>query len=278
MYLRPETLDEALSFLAAEAGARVVAGGTDFFPALGDRPAPRAMVDVCRIAGLRGITADDRGIRIGAASTWADVVRAPLPPAFDGLKAAARAVGSVQIQNAATVAGNLVNASPAADGVPPLLALDASVEVAGAGGVRTVSLPDFILGPRRVALHPGELMTAIVIPVPPEGARGAFAKLGSRRYLVISIAMVAAVVRLEAGRIAEARVAIGACSPVARRLPALEAALAGLTPAEVARLDATPDHFAPLAPIDDVRGTGAYRLDAAAELVRRTVLAAAGVA
>jgi len=266
-HLTAGSVDEALA--ALRGGARIVAGGTDFFPALGERPVTFPVVDVTRAEGLRGISEDAAALRIGAATTWTDIVRAPLPPAFDGLKAAAREIGSIQIQNTGTIAGNLCNASPAADGVPCLLALDASVELASARGRRVLPLGTFVTGVRRTALEPGEMMTAITVPRPPAGARGAFAKLGARRTLVISIAMCSAVVVPAAdGTVAEARVAVGACSPVARRLVALEAALAGAPLASMADRVA-PEHLAPLAPIDDVRGTAAYRTEAVATMLRR---------
>lgn len=266
-HLTARSVDEVLA--ALRGGARILAGGTDFFPALGERPVNFPIVDVTRAEGLRGITQDAAGFRIGAATTWTDLLRAPLPRAFDGLKAAAREVGSVQIQNTATLAGNLCNASPAADGVPCLLALDASVELASPSGRRILPLGEFVTGVRRTALTPGEMMTVILVPQLPETARGAFAKLGARRYLVISIAMCSAVViPAQDGTVAEARVAVGACSPVARRLPALEAALAGAPLREMASR-VSPEHLAPLAPIDDVRGTATYRLDAVATQLRR---------
>lgn len=277
-YFAPETVSEALAALASPA-ARVLAGGTDFYAALGDRPVDFDVVDLTRIAALRRIVGTDAGgWRIGATATWADLCRTPLPPAFDGLKAAGRAVGSIQIQNTATLAGNLCNASPAADGVPALLALDAAVEIAGPAGARRVPLDAFVTGPRRTALEPGELVSALLVPPQPHGARGSFQKLGARRYLVISIAMVSAVIAPAAdGTVAGARIAVGACSAVARRLPALEAALAG-RPLAAAAAAVTADHLAPLAPIDDVRGTAHYRTAAALELTRRAVADAAGAA
>ncbi|WP_339772377.1 FAD binding domain-containing protein [uncultured Pseudosulfitobacter sp.] len=265
---RPETLDAALALLA-EGGGVVLAGGTDVYPGLRDAPAPARMIDVSAVSGLRGITRDGDHWRIGAATTWTDVVRADLPALFDGLKLAAREVGSVQIQNTGTVAGNLCNASPAADGVPALLALDAEVELTGPDGARRVPLGAFIQGIRKVDLGPAELMTAIYVPDAP--GCGAFRKLGARRYLVISIAMVGAVVHAEGGRIVRAHIAVGSCSPVARRLVALETALVGAALGDVggivgqARLDE-------LTPIDDVRASAAYRMDAVRTLVRRTVL------
>jgi len=122
---RPESLDAALALL--EGGGVLLAGGTDVYPALRDGAPPAAMIDLTGVAALRGISRDGRGWRIGAATTWTDVIRADLPPSFDGLKLAAREVGSVQIQNAGTVAGNICNASPAADGVPALLTLEAAI-------------------------------------------------------------------------------------------------------------------------------------------------------
>jgi CO/xanthine dehydrogenase FAD-binding subunit len=212
---------------------------------------------------LRGITQNEQGMRIGAATRWSDIVRADLPACFDGLKQAAREVGSLQVQNAGTVAGNICNASPAADGVPPLLTLDAQVELTSKRGVRILPLGEFLTGVRQTLRASDELVTAILVPTAPAHGRGAFAKLGSRSYLVISITMTAAVIGLDhAGRIDVARVAVGACSAVAQRLPALEADLLGQLPADIA---VSPHHLAPLSPISDVRGSAAFRLDVVAQ-------------
>jgi len=268
LYLRPTRTEEALERLAA-APLTVLAGGTDHYPARVARPLAEDILDITALDALRGIRSTNEGWRIGATTTWTQLIEATLPPLFDALKQAAREVGGVQIQNAGTVAGNLCNASPAADGVPALLALDAQVELASVSGTRTLRLDEFILGPRRTARRADELLTAILIPKVRASARSRFLKLGARRYLVISIAMVAAVIEVERGRVAAARVAVGACSPVAQRLPALEAALVG------APLDATlgsrarAEHFAPLAPIDDPRASADYRNEAARTLVAR---------
>jgi CO/xanthine dehydrogenase FAD-binding subunit len=272
-YLVAASLSEALEALD-KANAAVVAGGTDWFPAQGTRPLTGDLVDITRVPGLRGITHDAAGWRIGGATTWTDVIRADLPPAFDGLKSAAREVGSIQIQNAGTIAGNLCNASPAADGVPPLLTLGAMVELASVNGTRRMPLDTFLRGPRQTARMPGEVLTALMIPDQPAGAQGAFLKLGARHYLVISIAMVAAVLTLEQGRITQAALAVGSCSATAQRLPALEAALTGRTAQEVWAAGAaliTPAHLAPLAPIADVRGSAEYRMEAAATLCARVI-------
>ena len=275
MYARPRTIEEATRAMATP-GALALGGGTDVYPAHVGRPLSRPIVDLSRVEGLRGITHTADAFRLGAATTWTDIVRAQLPPAFDGLKAAAREVGSIQIQNRGTIAGNLCNASPAADGVPPLLSLDASVELASPEGRRVLPLSAFITGYRRTALGPGEIVTAVLVPSPASTARSAFVKLGARRYLVISILMAAAVIETDAqGRILQAAVAVGSASPVAQRLPDLEAELRGLGGRPSAIL--APRHLAGLAPIDDVRATAAYRLEAALSAVGEALDLAAGL-
>jgi CO/xanthine dehydrogenase FAD-binding subunit len=269
MFLQPTSVSAALD-LMAQPGARLLAGGTDYFPALGEQAVKSPLIDISQLDELRGITRTDTHIRMGAAATWSEIVAHPLPRGFDGLKAAAREIGSIQIQNRGTIAGNLCNASPAADSVPPLLTLDAEVELASAGGVRVLPLAGFILGNRRTALQPGEIVSAILIPHRVTHFNSHFGKLGARRYLVISIAMIAIALELDdRGGIAKANIAIGSCSAVAQRLPAAEAALLGCrNPNEIAA-SLTPAVLAPIAPIDDIRATAAYRQDAALTLLRR---------
>ena len=266
-YLRPTSLNEALQALARP--WTVLAGGTDFYPARVGRAIDDNVLDITAIAALRGIVAGPDGWRLGATTTWSELIEAELPPLFNGLKQAAREVGGRQIQNVGTLAGNLCNASPAADGVPPLLALDAEVELAGRAGIRRLPVAAFITGNRRTVLAPGELLVALHVPKPGRLARSAFLKLGARRYLVISIVMAAATLEIEADRIVSARIAVGACSAVAQRLPALEAALAGapLDRRLADRVEAA--QLAPLSPIDDVRGSAGYRSDAVVTLLRR---------
>jgi CO/xanthine dehydrogenase FAD-binding subunit len=274
-YAKPASVDEALALLAGDRW-RVLAGGTDFYPAQGARPIAENVLDIGGLAELRGTAATAGHWVVGARTTWAEIAAATaLPPAFDALRAAAREVGSVQIQTVATVAGNLCNASPAADGAPPLLVLDAEVELASRAGRRTLPLRDFLVGNRRTLLHPDELLTAIRIPKAATVGRSAFFKLGARRYLVISVAMAA--VRLERGpdgAVTLAAVAVGACSAAAQRLCGVERALAGCRgAADVERaVGAAP--LDELSPIDDVRASAAYRLEAVREIVRRAVLQA----
>jgi len=270
LYLRPKTLDEAVVQLKVP-GIQVLSGGTDFYPALGDRIAQEPVMDISGLGELRGISNDANYIRIGGLTTWTDVIQTPLPRCFDALKSAAREVGSVQIQNRGTVAGNLCNASPAADGVPPLLALDAEVELASSTGSRRMPLTEYIVGNRKTQRRADELLTAVWVPRTLEDARSTFLKLGARRYLVISISMVAVVILVDAGKVAAARVAVGSCSVVARRLTSLERELVGASVRNGLSARVTRDHLAPLSPIDDVRATAEYRRDASLTLVRRAL-------
>ncbi|MGP1676443.1 MAG: FAD binding domain-containing protein [Burkholderiales bacterium] len=269
-YLRPTSEAEALAALA-QSRFTVLAGGTDYYPARVGKPLTDDILDISTIAELRGISERADHWRIGATTTWSEVIAAALPPLFDGLKLAAREIGGVQIQNTGTVAGNLCNASPAADGVPPLLALDARVEIADAAGSSSVALAEFILGNRKTLLRADQLLTAILIPRPAHAARSHFAKLGARKYLVVSIVMVAATLEVEAGRVSAARVAVGAASAVAQRLPLLEAELAGKPCDAGLGVHARAEHLAPLAPIADVRASREYRLDAGLTLLQRAL-------
>src|SRR5215469_14954315 len=163
LYLKPRTLDQAVSLLATT-GGQILAGGTDFYPALGERLPQGNIVDITALDEIRGISIEADHVRVGGLTTWTEVIRAPLPRCFDVLKTAAREVGSVQIQNRGTVAGNLCNASPAADGVPPLLALDAEVELASAAGTRRMPVAEFIVGNRKTLRRPDEVLSAVLIP------------------------------------------------------------------------------------------------------------------
>ena len=272
MLLRPGTLNDALVALA-ETRATILSGGTDLFPAVSAGPLRGAVLDISGIAELKGIQCKDDFIEIGGRTTWSEIASADLRRGFDGLKAAAREIGGVQIQNQATVAGNICNASPAADGVAALMALDAEVTLVSHSATRRLALQDFVLGNRKTARRPDELLTRIHVPRRVENAASTFLKLGARRYLVISIVMVAAnLVTDSEGLIREALICVGACSAIAVRLAELEQALRGRRlNAELPKL-VTPAHLSPLAPIDDIRATAAYRMDAAETLVKRALV------
>jgi CO/xanthine dehydrogenase FAD-binding subunit len=276
LYFRPNTLSEAVDALASS-GGQILAGGTDFFPALGDRPVTGPVVDISRIGELKGVTREAKYFRIGGFTTWTELVKTSLPRCFDGLKAAAREIGGIQIQNRGTVAGNLCNASPAADSVSPLLTLDAEVELVSHAGTRRIPLADFIVGNRKTQRRPDEILSQILVPRTIENAASTFLKLGTRRYLVISIAMVAVVLEKDSRNcVREARVSVGSCSVVARRLGALEHALIGAPAAAGLGSLATADHLKDLSPIGDIRATADYRRDAALRLVQRALDACAG--
>ncbi|MCT8973424.1 FAD binding domain-containing protein [Microbaculum marinisediminis] len=271
-YFRPVTLDEALE-IRANGPVTILAGGTDVYPARANRVAWGDMrrddiLDISAIEELRGLEQTADGLRFGALATWSRLRGADLPDAFAGYRAASRDVGGAQVQNRGTLVGNICTASPAGDGIPCLLSLDAGIEIASPRGRRTVPMAEFIDGYRHTVCGSDEIVTAIIVPHPPAGARGAFVKLGARRYLVISIVMVAAVLAAdEDGIVTHARVAVGACSAVAQRLAALETALVG-RPLVAAPDLVSADLVTGLAPIDDVRGSAAFRAAAAIDAVR----------
>jgi CO/xanthine dehydrogenase FAD-binding subunit len=267
-YSRPTTLTEALALRSA--GSRVLAGGTDHYPGAGTTLVG-PMLDVTQIVALQGISMQDGALRIGACTTWAAIAEAHLPPALVALKRAAVQVGGRQIQNTGTIAGNLCNASPAADGVPPLMVVGAEVELASLGATRRLPLEAFITGPRKTVLAGDEILTAVWIPAEGLAGQSTFIKVGARAHLVISIAMVAARLVVDGGRVAQAFLAVGSCSGVARRLRRVEAMLVGAPVALAAEQVRDADVAAALAPIDDIRATAGYRAEAAAEMLRRAV-------
>jgi CO/xanthine dehydrogenase FAD-binding subunit len=278
-YCRPTHLDEALGLLHT-GPHKVLAGATDVFPAAASAQAwgaaplhareDQRFLDISNVEELTQIRQHPETVEIGAGVTWSQLLDAELPAWFDCLRGAADEVGGRQIQNRGTIAGNLCNASPAADGVPPLLALDARVRLQAQGHTREVGLQDFVVGNRATTLAADELLTAIVIPVPTSDAFTSFLKLGARKFLIISIAMVAARLDISAGQVTEARIAVGACGPVARRLPTLEARYLGRRVADL-RAECEAADVATLTPINDIRASAGYRTQAAAVLVRRAL-------
>jgi N-methylhydantoinase B len=271
-YFRPNSLTEALA-IRAESPVTVLAGGTDIYPAKAARAGWGDMrhsdlLDISPIRELRGISETSEHIRFGALTTWTELRRASLPAAFAGYQAAAREVGGLQVQNRGTLVGNICTASPAGDGIPCLLALDAELELASVQGSRRLPVAEFITGYRQTDCRPDELVTAILVPRPASQSRGGFIKLGARRYLVISIVMAAGVIAADRnGVVTQARIAVGACGPVARRLALLESALLGCSLADASGLVA-PEHLDGLSPIDDVRASAEFRRAATVEVVR----------
>lgn len=270
-YHRPSDLGDALRILALRE-PRVLAGGTDIYPALSQQTLAGDTLDITAISELSGIQHGPDGWRIGATTTWSDLAQAHLPPAFAALQQAATQVGAIQVQNSATIAGNLCNASPAADGIPPLLILNAQVELKSQRGTRHVPLHAFLRGLRQVNLASDELLTAVFIPNSALGY-SAFEKLGARKYLVISICMVAVRLQVSDRTIRDIAISVGACSPVACRLSELEQILLGQSvgPAnkwgEVIKTQVEKH----LSPIADIRADAPYRSSAATELILRAL-------
>ena len=270
--LVPTGLDEALAALADAPDAHVLAGGTDLMVELNHgRRRPPAVIAVGRVPELRGWSVEDGGVlRVGAATTYTELM-APAPAALaPALAAASRTVGSPQIRNAGTIGGNLGTASPAGDTLPVLVALDAEVELASASGRRRLSVAEFLTGPKRTALAPAELIVAVRFPSLGSAGAQEYLKVGTRNAMVIAVASCAVVVEPAHRTV---RVGLGSVGPVPLRAPAAEAwATEHVDWADGAVDD--PDTFGRLVaeaarPIDDHRSTAAYRRHAVAVLAAR---------
>jgi carbon-monoxide dehydrogenase medium subunit len=277
-YEAPRTVADAVAILARERDSRVLAGGTDLLVQMRTgRTKPRVLVDVKRIPDLRVVTLDSNGLRIGAGVSCAEIREVPgLAAAYPGLHEAVALIGSEQIQGRATVAGNLCNASPAADTVPALIALGARAVIAGPKGTRELPVEQMVTAPGRNALAPGELLVELRVAPPAPRAADAYLRLIPRSEM--DIAVVGAAVRVALapdGTCTDARVALGAVAPTALRVPAAEAALVGtrVDAAALARLAEAASAAA--RPIDDKRGTAAYRRQVAGVLARRAAARAA---
>jgi len=272
--LSPRSLDEAVRHLEEDPGLVPVAGCTDLM-VRGPEALHRMdrMLDLLGIPELRGIREAGGGLEIGAATTFSEIrSSAAVRAAFPSLVAAAAQVGGWQIQNRATLGGNMANASPAGDSLPVLLALDAVVVVAGRNGEREIPYSEFHTGYRKTAIEPGEIIVRVRLPRLPEGSVQAFRKVGTREAQAISKVVVALAGRIESGRIAELRLAAGSVAPVPLRLRATEEAVRGQTlGAEIADR-AGREAAREVQPIDDVRSTAEYRSFALERVVRRMVL------
>lgn len=270
--LRPKTLSDALAMLAED--VMPIAGGTNVIADLrAGKHEPRALVDLTRLAELRGIYREDGHIVISGGTTITELLREPLIARHaPSLVQAARVFANPLIRNRATVAGNLVDASPAADTAPPLLALDAEVELVGRAGSRRVPLAEFFTGVRATVRRPDELLTAVRFRVATDDGRRmtAFHKLGLRKADAISVLSAAVAVTFdEKGRCASARIALGAVAPQPIRAIAAEEVLTGekLTSAVIA--EAARRAGKATRPISDIRGSAAYRREVTEVIVRR---------
>ena len=255
--ITPRTLDEALRLKAELPDARPIAGGTDLLVELNfDRTRPETILNLAEVPELKGWSRDDGVLRLGAGLTYTEAMQGELAELLPALAEASRTVGSPQIRNRGTIGGNLGTASPAGDAHPPLLVEDAAVELGSARGVRTLPLTEFFLGPKRNALGADELLLAV--RVEPSGQPQTFMKIGPRNAMVIAVCSLAVGVDRERG---ELRAAYGSAGP----MPAL-------VRAPLDERDGFPERVAAAAsPIDDVRGTAAYRRHALQVLTKRAL-------
>lgn len=251
-------------------GAVVMAGGTDL---LAHRRAPLPTLVACLegIESLRGVAEEDGLLRLGACETHAGLLRHPL--VAERLPVLARALamlGSPLVRNMGTLGGNIVTASPAGDTLPPLFALDATVELASRQGSRRVPLAGFIQGPGRTALGPGEIVSAVLVRIPEAGGLQHFEKVGRRKALAIAVVSLAAVLRLDkVGMVEKACLALGSVGPTVVRCPRAEAFLTGRRLERETLLAAGGLLREEIAPIDDLRASAAYRRAVAGNLVLR---------
>lgn len=272
--LQPRSLDEALRSLGDDPALVPTAGCTDLM-VRGPEALHRMerVIDLLGVPELRGIHEMKGGLEIGATTPFTEIRRSPaVRTAFPALAEAASLVGGWQIQNRATLGGNIANASPAGDSLPVLLALDAIVVAAGASGVREIPYAGFHTGYRKTALQPGEIVARVRIPFLPDGSVQAFRKVGTREAQAISKVVVALAGRIADGRIAELRLAAGSVAATPIRLHAAEEAALGLPPGPETADRAGREAAREVTPIDDVRSTADYRRFALERVVRRMVL------
>jgi CO/xanthine dehydrogenase FAD-binding subunit len=276
-FLQPRSLHDALAAKAERLEAVPIAGGTDVMVELNfDRRRPEAVLDLGRVPELATWDRSDGGLRVGAGVTYTRAI-AELAGVLPGLAIAARTVGSPQIRNRGTLGGNLGSASPAGDCHPPLLATGADVEVASAGGTRRIPVEEFFTGPKQSDLAPEELICAVHLPVATGPQQ--FAKIGTRNAMVIAVCSFALALDPEQGRVGTG---IGSAGPTPLRAPEAERFLQGVLSSEGLWASGAPIGEAAAArfgelvagaarPIDDVRGTAAYRVHALGVLARRTL-------
>ncbi len=272
-FLRPSTLDEALELKSATPDAVPIAGGTDVMVELNfDKRRPPALLDLGRVTELTSWSAQNGYVRLGAAVPYSRIVT-ELADLLPGLAMASRTVGSPQIRNRGTVGGNLGSASPAGDAHPPLVAVPTRVEVKSVRGTRTIPIGAFFLGPKRSALEPDELITAVLVPL--AAGPQQFSKVGTRNAMVIAVCSFAVSLDLAVGTVGTG---IGSAGPTPLRALEAEAFAAEALPWGSG--DPLPDSVArefgalvaaAARPIDDVRGSAAYRRHALSVLARRTL-------
>jgi len=273
MLFFPHTVEELFNLLVNVPDGHLMAGGTDLLVTLRHEPQERLpIIALERITELSLIEElSDGSVSIGACVSFSSVVASRLLKArYPLLTQAASTVGGPAIRNMATIGGNIVTASPAADSLPALYLLDARLELRSAAGQRTVAIEEFISGPRRTLLQPGEIISRIILPPSIDWSIQLFEKVGRRKSLAIAVASLAAAIRLAAdGSVAEARFAWGSVGPTVIRCPAAEAALIGKPLSEESLACAANHARQTVCPIDDIRASADYRRSVAGNLLLR---------
>jgi len=277
-YAAPESLDSAITLLAAANGrARVLAGGTDLIVQMNsDLVEPELLVDIKGIPEVRRVAAENGRFRVGAAVTCMELIEnAGFAKAWPGVIDGVNLIGSIQVRSRATLAGNLCNASPAADSVPPLIAAAAVVRTVGPNGVREVPVEKIAIGPGRTSLAPGEVVTSFLFPAPPPRSGTAYQRFTPRTEMDIAVVGVAVSLSLDDGGVCTAaRVVLGAVAPTALLVQQAADALIGSKIDEVALDRLAAAAGAACRPIDDKRGTKEHRIKVAGVLARRVALQA----
>jgi carbon-monoxide dehydrogenase medium subunit len=277
-YESASTIDEAVALLTRLGPeTKLLAGGTDLLPQIKEHVIePRNVLALGRIPEMEALEqTPDGGLRIGALVRMRTIERSPLVLGrYAALAQGAKLVGSIQIRNLATVGGNICNAAPSADAVPPMVAFDAEAVIAGPGGRRTMPLEKVFLGPRRTALEPGELLVEVRLPAPPPHTGSHYLRHTPRMEMDIAVAGSGAVVALDGDRITDARICLASVAPVPLRAPSAEAVLRGapITDETIARAGAAAARDC--TPISDVRGSADYRRHLVAVLTERALRAA----
>ena len=265
-YKAPETIDEAISLLKAAGGsARPLAGGTDLVVQMKERatrfPYPGTIISLDRVSELRGVDFSDAdGLRIGAGATMTDVATHPaVRERYAALAEGAGVVGSLQTMNMATIGGNVCNAAPSADAVPPLLVYEAEAVIVGPNGRRTLPIAEFFRGPGETALESDELLAELRLPVPAAGMGAAYQRSTPRKQMDIAVVGVAVALVLSGDAIEHARVALAAVAPTPLRARGAETALQGQTASEETFAKAAEAAVKDSSPITDLRASAEFR-------------------
>lgn len=273
-YTRPNDLDEVLRLLGSLGErAKIIAGGTDLVPLMRENlVTPSHIIDISNLRDLDFIREEKAVIRIGAATGMRTIEQSPIVQAkIPMLAETAQLVGEIGVRNIATIGGNLINASPAADSAPPLLTLDANVKIRKLKAERTIKLQEFFVHVKKTVLQPDELMTEVQIPIPPPKSGGYFVRLAKRGGNIISIVSAAAFLTLKGNICSVARVAMGSVAPTPIRIPEAEKVLEGSEPTEERMRTAAERAVGSIKPISDVRASAEYRRETSKILVRRAL-------